>query len=59
MRRNDGRYILKIDLQLDNHYVVPYNMNLLVKFDTHLNVELCNRSRSMKYVFKYVNKGLD
>ncbi|XP_031395056.1 uncharacterized protein LOC116206350 [Punica granatum] len=57
MRRNDGRYIIKNDTQLDNRYVVPYSRNLLVKFDAHLNVELCNRSMSLKYLFKNVKKG--
>lgn len=44
---------------LDNQWVVPYNRNLLVMFQCHINVELCNDGRCMKYLFKYCLKGSD
>ncbi|KAH9667847.1 helitron like n domain-containing protein [Citrus sinensis] len=57
--RNTGIHVEKKSVFLDNRYVVPYHRNLIVKFDAHINVEICNYSRSVKYLFKYVHKGSD
>jgi hypothetical protein len=58
-RPNNDRFIMKKKARLDNRHVVPYNMALLKKYQAHLNVEWCNKTHVIKYLYKYVTKGPD
>jgi len=56
-RRDNGRYVMTSSgLKLDNCWVIPHN-DLVVKYQAHINVKICNRAKSDKYLFKYINKG--
>ncbi|XP_074374063.1 uncharacterized protein LOC141714443 [Apium graveolens] len=58
-RRRTEASVLNKGVLLDNHYIVPYNRDLLLRFHCHINLEVCNSSRSLKYLFKYCLKGHD
>jgi hypothetical protein len=58
-RRDTGQTVTKKKIILDNRSVVPYNAKLLMKYQAHINIEYCNKSNCIKYLFKYINKGVD
>ena len=50
--RNNSRIV-------DNRWVVPYNEFLAMKYECHINVQVCVSVKSIKYLYKYVHKGSD
>jgi hypothetical protein len=58
-RRDTNIYIRRDNHNLDNRWVVPHNLYLIKKYQAHINVEYVNKSKLLKYLCKYVNKGPD
>lgn len=56
-RRREGRTVqFKCKMgtfTLDNRWVIPYNRAFLLKFNCHINVEVCS---TVKYIHKYIYK---
>lgn len=44
---------------MDSRNVVPYNAYLLLKYNAHINVEVCTSVKAVKYIYKYIFKGYD
>jgi hypothetical protein len=58
-RRNNGRTFTKQGVPMHNGYVVPYNKYLLLRYNCHINVEIPYGIQALKYLFKYICKGVD
>ncbi|XP_027177750.1 uncharacterized protein LOC113776901 [Coffea eugenioides] len=58
-RQDDGRKVYIREHELDNRWIVPYNLYLLAKYDCHINVEICSAIEAVKYIYKYIYKGHD
>ncbi|XP_021808472.1 uncharacterized protein LOC110752178 [Prunus avium] len=62
-RRQGNRMPVPLDrrgnITVDNSWVIPYNPWLLLRYDCHINVEICASIKSVKYLYKYVYKGPD
>ncbi|GKA25917.1 DNA helicase [Tanacetum coccineum] len=56
-RRDTGVTTTRQNVKLDNGYVVPYNIRLLLTFYAHITVEYCGWTMLIKYLFKYISKG--
>jgi len=46
-------------MKMNNQWVVPYNPYLLMRYNCHINVEVCSGVKAIKYLYKYIYKGHD
>ena len=58
-RWDNGSVIRVAGHQLGNRWIVIYNPWLSQKLCAHIKLEACIPVKSVKYLFKYVNKGHD
>jgi hypothetical protein len=47
-RRDDGRRVKVRGAELDNRWMVPYNLGLLMTYNCHINVEACSSIKACK-----------
>ena len=59
MPEDGGSEALYNDRHLTSAWIVPYSPYLLLKYNCHINMELCASAKATKYVYKYVTKGGD
>src|SRR5690242_3105274 len=57
IRRENNKIVDIKGIKLDNRWVVPYNPYLALKYNAHINVEICSTVMAVKYLYKYVYKG--
>ncbi|RCV30796.1 hypothetical protein SETIT_6G124500v2 [Setaria italica] len=57
--REDGQRVKIRGEELDNRWVVPYNPVLLMRYNYHINVEICSSIKSVQYLYKYIYKDHD
>ena len=58
-RDNTANDVAQLRVGHTNQWVVPYNPWLLQKYGCHINVEMCAGIAAIKYIFKYICKGVD
>ena len=46
-------------IEIDNRWMVPCSPVLSQTFQTLTNMESCSSVKSIKYIYKYINKGSD
>ena len=54
-----GRQVICKGKIIDNRWIVPYCPFLSLRYNCHINVELCTSPKAAKYLYKYITKGSD
>ena len=54
-----GVTAMKNNKIVTNAYVVPYSPYLILKYNCHINTEVCSSTKATKYLYNYVTKGGD
>ena len=54
-----GQEVVHRGRRITSQWVVPYSPFLSLRYNCHINVELCCSVESVKYLFKYIYKGHD
>lgn len=57
--RNNGRSFEKHGFFFNNSHVVPYNLDLIQKYDSNINIEVYASVQAVKYIHKYIYKSHD
>jgi hypothetical protein len=57
--RDDGQQVKIRREWLNNRWVVSFSPILLMRYNCHINVEVCCSIKSVKYLYKCVFKGHD
>ncbi|KAI7938124.1 hypothetical protein MJO28_015044 [Puccinia striiformis f. sp. tritici] len=58
-RRDNGVTVTKRGKVFNNGHVVPFNKYLSLRYNCHINVEVPYGISAVKYLFKYITKGVD
>nr|KAJ0189473.1 hypothetical protein LSAT_V11C800408900 [Lactuca sativa] len=58
-RNSSSRHMMPNGIIVDNGYVGTYNKRLSSRFRAHINVEYCGWNMMVKYLFKYISKGVE
>ena len=56
---NGNTYLGKNGFIYTKQLVVPYNLYLSLRYQAHINVEVCALVKAIKYIHKYIYKGSD